>query len=777
MQPSADPTVRALQEVLGDGYVVGRELTGGGMSRVFVVDEPALERKLVAKVLLPELAAGVSAERFKREISLTARLQHPQIVPIFAAGEVDGLPFFTMPFVSGASLRERLRSGEPVSLGDAVSILRDVARALEHAHALGIVHRDIKPENVLMAGRSAVVTDFGVAKALSASTNPGSDGLTSNGYSLGTPAYMAPEQAAADPNVDHRADMYTLGILAYELLCGRTPFAARGPRGMIAAHITEAPRHLSELSPQVPPLLADLVMRCLAKDPDNRVQTATEFLAGLDESMVYGFAGAASLMPAATAARELSATNSPMTIAVMPFTVQGGESDAVFLADGIAEEVLNTLARLPTLRVAARASAFALKGRDADVREVGRVLGVSRVVDGTLRQAGKRLRVNARLTTVSDGFLTWSDRFDRELEDVFEIQDEVATAIVNELQVALFNTRGDPVAKVRRPTSDMEAYEQYLRARYFLNQRVDGMWKAMEHYQRALDRDPAFALAHAGVAEGYYLLTVYAALSPAEGSPKAREAALRALELDPTMAEAEVVLSTYALWYDWNVEESLRRIERALRLKPSDPLAHSCHACCFAVLGRHAESIAAARRAVDVDPLALFAHGNLIMAQYLASQFDDAIATCDKVLELSPQNSEAYRWSALCLFQLGRREEALASVQKAVDFSGRHFWPLANQAAMFARVGRRDEAMVILEDLRQREAHSYVPPLAVASVEASLGDLDGFFASMERAIEVRDFWLPMLRVDPGFAGLKKLPRFVAMLETLTPASAVVTPAG
>jgi eukaryotic-like serine/threonine-protein kinase len=741
-----------LQEALGPSYVVGRELGGGGMSRVFQVEELSLGRTIVVKVLSPDLVAGVSLERFKREIALTARLQHPHIVPIFAAGEVAGLPYYTMPYVAGDSLRSLLRRSVTLQLRETLSILQDVARALEHAHGSGVVHRDIKPENVLLAGRSAVV---------SLSTGSG-DALTSVGLSLGTPAYMAPEQAAADPDTDHRADLYTFGVMAYEMLAGNTPFGHRAARAIIAAHVLEAPPPLGERRPDLPDAVTELVMRLLEKDPADRPQTATEVLQALEEIQS---GTASSRRP--TPERQQAATD--LTIAVLPFRRQGGSEDAEHLSDGIAEEIINSLARNPSLRVVARSSSFALREQVVDLAEVGRKLNANRLVDGTLRQAGKRVRVTAQLNDVVDGLQIWSEKFDREMDDFFELQDEIAGAISSALKVALFNSRGD-IQPARKRTSDLEAYDLYLKGRFFLNQRVDGMWKAMEYYERALQRDPQFALAHAGVAEGYFLLIIYSAISPGEGAPRARDAALRALELDASLAEAEIVLSNYALWYAWDTPEAMKRLSRAMELKPSDALAHSCLAYCYASEQEHERSLDQARRAVAIDPLGIFAVSNLAVMQYLARQFEESIATCGNILEIAPNNSEAHRWMALSHFHLGQWKEAFASIDLAVTHSNRHHWPLANLGAMLARAKKRDKAVEILEELRQRATGEHIPPLAFATLHYGLGQLDECFAELERSVEARDFWLFMLRADPGFAALQADPRFEQIAAQLKPLS-------
>ncbi|MEO5817326.1 MAG: protein kinase [Gemmatimonadaceae bacterium] len=753
----ADPLRERLRVELGDAFAIESELARGGMSHVFVAEDKALGRKIVIKVLDPELAAGVSAERFKREVTLTAKLQHPHIVPIYSAGEVSGLPYYTMPFVTGDSLRTRLERDGALPVMQTMSILRDVALALECAHEHSVVHRDIKPDNILLAGRSAIVTDFGVAKAFVISSRPGTT-LTSMGMTLGTPAYMAPEQGAADPTVDHRADLYALGIVAYEMLTGKTPFAGRPAMAMIAAHVTEEPAPIDALRTGLPPALSQLVMQLLVKDPGGRPQSAAELLAAL-----------ADIGTRIDERGQLRADASEIrSVAVLPFRNLSHEDGGEYLSDGITEEILNALARLPSLRVAARSSSFAFKNMDVDVKDIARKLRVGNVLEGSVRQAGTHIRVTAQLSNAADGFQMWSERYDRELADVFDIQEDIATKIAASLQVALFDSGARITSPVRRTSVDIEAYELYLKGRHFLGRRIEDMQRAEEYYQRALERDPKFALAHTGMAEVHFLYTMYDAVVPRVGVPKARMAALRALALDPNLAEALIVLSNASLFYDWNHAETLRLIERAMRLKRSDPLVHSAHAFYLASLGRHEEAIERATYASELDPLGVLASGNRAIVSYLGSRFEDAVAYCESTLDNDADDSEAYRWRALSLFQLGRRDEAFQSIASSVDQSQRHYWPLANQAAMLARAGKEREALEMLAELEKRAIDEPIPPLALASVHYGLGNIDAFFAMLDKSIAARDLWLIQLNVDPGFAAVRADPRFKAAVARIVP---------
>jgi TolB-like protein/tRNA A-37 threonylcarbamoyl transferase component Bud32 len=441
-----------IQSGLGEGYTVERELGGGGMSRVFVARDETLGRQVVVKVIAPELAEGLSAERFTREVRLAARLQQANIVPVLTAGTAGSLPYFTMPFVRGESLRARISSGQPVPWTEALGILRDVARALAYAHGEGVVHRDIKPENILISGGAAVVADFGIAKAISASrTQDGalSTGITQAGASLGTPAYMSPEQALGDASTDHRADIYAWGIVAWELLGGAHPFAHHSTmQSLVAAHIAEAPPSLAARRPELPTALTQLVMRCLDKDPMRRPDSATEILAGLEGTTPVSIgtvppgAKRSKVVVAAAVLTALAigavffagrgpsmATAEERSLAVLPFTATGGDTANAYLAEGIADEVSNTLAQIPGLRLAGRSSAARFAGKNATAQEVGAALNVSTVLDGTVRRVGNQIRVSVEMSDGRDGSVIWREQYSRATNDVFAVQDEIARAI------------------------------------------------------------------------------------------------------------------------------------------------------------------------------------------------------------------------------------------------------------------------------------------------------------------------------------------------------------
>ena len=688
-----------LQSALGGAYTIERDLGGGGMSRVFLAEDTRLGRRVVVKVLSPELGAGVSAERFEREIKLAARLQHPHIVPLLSAGDVDGLPYYTMPYVAGASLRERMQAGS-IPTNEAMSILRDVAKALAYAHRQGIVHRDIKPENVLLSEGSAMVADFGVARAIRAATTLAPEStITQLGTQIGTPAYMAPEQAAGDPDVDFRADLYAFGVMAYELLAGQHPFSERRTiHALVIAHMTEAPKALTTHTTNVTPSAASIVMQCLGKDPAERPESASAIVAALESS---------ASTPVLTPAAAIKTQPSVKTIAVLPFANMSGDPDNEYFSDGITDDIISALTSVRGLRVAARASAFSYKGKNEDLATIGRTLGVSIVLQGSVRRAGNKVRVTAQLMDAQDGFQLWSERFDRSLDDIFAIQDEIARNIVERLELTLGLKEARPL--VARPTDDLQAYELYLRGREAVQQRnPHSMRRGLEFFEQAIARDPKFARAQLGVAEAYIGLGVYQAIPPRDAGDKAEAAIAKAAAIDPDLAAGHVLRAQLKLYLrsDWRTAGT--DLAEATRRDPNDALANAYMGYLKALLGDLAEYPRWSARAVECDPLSPFVRGLAGMAHYCAGEFDDALRLYDEGLALDPNSVICVWQSGMTLDRLGRPAEALQRFTRAVDLSRRGSLMLSFLYRELHKLGRTAEAHAVLDELRARAAQEYV---------------------------------------------------------------------
>ena len=725
-----------LQHTLGASYTLERELGGGGMSRVFVAEDTALGRSVVVKVLPPEMASGVSIERFKREITLAARLQHPHIVPLLSAGEAGGLPYFTMPFVEGESLRARLARGEEVPLKAAVHLLREVASALAYAHRKGVIHRDIKPENVLITEQHAMVTDFGVAKAISAATHADVDGLTAVGVALGTPAYMAPEQVAGDPGTDHRADIYAFGVIAYELLAGRAPFAGRTAQALMAAHVLETPEAISNRRAGVPTELSALVMRCLEKSPDNRPQSAEDILRRLDD------------VPATHREHK----DARPSIAVLPMVNTSGDPENEHFSDGLTDELIGVFSKVDGITVTGRTSTFALKGKGLSVRAITDLLHVEHVLEGSVRRAGDRLKVRVQLVN-ADGGVIWSESYDRRLEDVFAVQEEIAQAVVRALEVKLVAARG-PL--VRPATKDLTAYDLFLKGRYVRRGMApDQMRLAIQYFEQAVARDPSYARAYAWLSDTHWLQIVLASRPTSEEVPLAREHATAALALDSSLAEAYWAMAQLLAGFDWDRPAAERAFKRAIALDPGFEEARHLYGIFLFHWSRIDEAEAELTRTLEIDPLLAAAHHTFGRLHLSMRRPDEAITHLREALTLEPMFSLAHSQLGHAYLQKGMTAEAISEFEAGARIGSPS--DKAHLAYGYARVGRHEDAKAILANLVL--PGNYPPPFHMALAYVGLGDHNEAFRWLEQAREEHAPWLITVNIDRAFDPLRVDARF------------------
>jgi len=766
------------------------------MSRVFVAEEVSLGRKVVVKVLPPDLAATVNVERFRREIQLAAKLQHPLIVPVLAAGISEGLPYYTMPFIEGESLRARLaRSGE-LPVPEAAKILRDVLSALSYAHEHGVVHRDIKPDNVLLTGSHAVVADFGVAKALSASTNPGSS-LTSLGVALGTPAYMSPEQAAADPATDHRADLYGVGAMAYEMLTGHQVFSARSPQAMLAAHAIEKPEPINQRRPSVPAPLSALVMRALEKHAADRPQSAGEMLAELEAAVTPSGATPPTTMRPATkpfwsrpraavafailavvaagavyaysshgratgnnAAGPPGSTGTVLNaVAVIPFANTGGDPKDEYFSDGMTDELAHALSRLPQVRVAGRSSSYSYKGKPIPAQEIGRALNVSAVVEGSVRRSGHRVRVIAQLTNAADGRVMWSDAFESSASDLFQVQDDFTREIVEALRPALGGAAAASAASTSRGTDDPGAYELYLKGRYFFAKRgTAGLKRAVSYFGQAAAKDPKFARARAGMSMAYSILGGYEASDST--APLAMTNARLALALDSTLGDAHLALAN-AFLTATQLKEADAEFRRALKLQPDDPTTHQWYGDNLAVLGRVQEALAEEKRASALDPLSPIIAHEVGYALYLNHRFEEAVSWDARAVELDPTLTIAQQQLGINLVAAGRPAEAVKVLERAYANDPANLGTLGNLIYAYAASGRWADARAVHKGAAAKIGK--IPDFDEVVAQLSVGDRKGAMDTFEHLTRNRLDQLPY-GCDPQYDPLHEEPRFMAIMR-------------
>jgi len=779
-----------LQRTLGAAYTIERELGGGGMSRVFVATETALKRRVVVKVLPGEMSGRLAVERFKREIGIAARLQHAHMVPLLTAGEVDGLPYFTMPFVEGQSLRERLAQPDArLPLTDAVRVLREIASALAYAHAHDVVHRDIKPDNVLLSGGAAMVTDFGVAKAVDAAATTATEGITSVGLALGTPAYMAPEQACADPRTDHRADIYAWGMLAYEMLAGETAFAGRSAQAMLAAHVTEMPADLASRSSSTPPALAALVTRAIAKNPDDRPQSAEELVRALDAmSGAIGSFGAAPAHPArrispaqgavgvlavvalvaagAWALRSQNAsvtvaTTEPamLTLAVLPIEIIGGDSTAEYLADGLTGELSRALKSVPGVQVAGDLSTAQFKGTHSAPAEMARKLGVVRLLSGKLQPGVGRVRLQMDLTD-STGTSLWSGTYNTETKDNFAMQDSITAAVARELRIVL-TPKTLAVTRAGR-TVNSDAHLLYLRGQFEKNKVSEaGLRNAIQYFTQALALDSNYAQAYAGMAFAYDMLADVFAPSH-EYHLKSLAAAERAVAKDSLLAEARTLHGYEIAAALWDFEKGRREIERGLELDPNNPDALFMAGLFYFMDGDHERGLDRADRLIRVDPLSPLAARLRAEILSFAERYPEALEQDQRARTLDPMVEIVESTRGTALRELGRYDEAVQEFLTKQALFGK---PMFGLAITYAKMGKRAEALQVIRAMEAREKNGWVEPTWFAVMYAAIGEHDSALRWLQRGFDEKTFsiraftswnhpWLRPLWNDPRYQVLR-----------------------
>ncbi len=707
------------------------------MAIVYLAQDRKHHRQVAIKVLRPELSATLGAERFLREIDTAARLNHPHILALHDSGKADDFLYYVMPYVEGDSLRGRLEREKQLSIADALAITREVADALCYAHSHDVVHRDIKPENILFQAGHAVVSDFGIARAIKTA---GGDRLTGTRVRIGTPGYMSPEQAEPDAEIDGRSDTYSLACVLYEMLAGEPPFLGKSAQTILARQLLEPVPPLRTVRDRVPHEVEQAIMRALARAPADRFTTAAQF--------------ADALLTRDTATTDGVSDDS---IAVLPFANLSPDPDTEYLSDGITEEIINALTQLPGLHVASRTSSFAFRGQAIDLVEVGTKLKVATVLEGSVRKAGSKLRVTAQLIKVADGYHLWSERYDREMTDVFAIQDEIGRAIASRLQVGLGATPGR--ALVTAATANLDAYHLYLKGRYCWAQRGAALKQAVEYFSQALVLDPNYALAHAGLADAYTLLTEYGMVPPSVVLPKVRAAIQRALELAPDLAEAHCAMGELKFIFDWDWPGSTRHLRRAIELNPRHVAAQYRLALHLSLVGGlFEEALGHAHRAVELDPLASLPVAQLGVVLIVAGRYDEAIASLLHATELGPAMLLPYLHLGVVYNHLGRTEEAIASLEVAAAASGRHPSTLTALAACFHSLGKTAEVQAIHEELTARARGGYVQTSALALAAAAAGRVDEAFQLLERACEERDSILIYSKRHPAFGLLQSDPR-------------------
>ena len=775
-------------------YRIVAPIGAGGMGEVFLAQDSRLERNVALKIL-PRAFAGDAERlgRFVREAKSASALNHPNILTIHEIGMSEGFHYLATELIVGETLRERIARGA-LPVADCLEIAIQVAAALGAAHAAGIVHRDVKPENVMIRADGLVkVLDFGLAKwsepqVVDPQGVTVDRGRTHPGVVLGTVAYMSPEQSRGK-TVDARTDLWSLGVVLYEMLSGRQPFEGESSTDVLANILHREPPQLALEAEELAPEIGAILGRALAKERLARYATSRELTADLKSAQkrlqfdaelgrsplpggnavsggVAGPASAASGASASSPARGSTGSGAALprhAIAVLPFRNLSAEAENDYFCDGLAEELLNALAKIDGFKVAARTSAFAFRDKPAGISEIGRALGVTTVLEGSVRTSRGRMRIAVQLVNAADGFHLWSERYDREMRDIFDVQDEITLAIVDALKIKLFGD--ERTAALKRGTENAEAHELYLRGRFSWNQRTaEAVRRAADYYQEAIAQDPRYALAHAGLAECYVLYPWLSVAPPHDSMPKARTAALRALEIDDDLAEAHAALGVYLSFYAWDQPASERELRRAIELKPSSATAyHWLGNIALLAMGRWDESLAAERRAGELDPLSLSIASDTGVTLLYARRFDEAIAQFRRTLAVDPKFYVARYHLGLTLHARGEYDAAIAEYRICLA-SDDDPWVTALLAFSLAKAGRRGEALEQRAKLIAESAGRYVPNVGLAIVHAALGENDEALRWLERDFEERSLFPPFYAWDPVFDDLRADPRFADLVH-------------
>ncbi len=763
-----------LQHDLASRYHLERTLGAGGMATVFLARDLKHDRPVALKVLSPGVAQEIGTDRFAREIRLAARLQHPHICSVYDSGESGGLLWFTMPYVEGESLDRRLDRVGPLPVGEALRIAREAAQALAYAHQQGVIHRDMKPANLLIArDGSTLVADFGIARSVAPSRTGVEQTLTEAGFALGTPAYMSPEQMAGGRDVDGRTDIYSLALVLYEMLVGERPFPQHGGLADFAQRMTTPVPQLALRRAEVPSGVDRLLQRALAFEPAQRHPSMAAFGEELESLRM----GRGTVAPAPSPLRRVAgllrglfgekgpsvapgtpAGEGPTSAAVLPFRDLSPAQDQAYFSDGLAEELTTALSRIPGLRVAGRTGAFQFRGAAVDLREAGRKLGVGAVVSGSVRRSGDRLRIGAQLVNVADGFELWSESYDREMADVFRVQEEIARSIAGALRVRLMGTAAAALAP--KPTSDLEAYDLFLRGRFAWHQRTAAtLPEAARCFEEAVARDPSFARAWAGLADACTVLPLYTGTSPATAWPRAKAAAQRAIGLDAGLADAHTALAYGTMLFEWDWATAELEFTRAIEADPGYAIAHHWYADFLAGRGRFEESLASMMRARELDPLSRITGVELAWVYSLLRRAEDAERTARQVLRLDPTYAHAHFVLGQILLMRGDADAAIRSIERSLELGGFNAHATGILIAALAQAGQRERARTELAMLEARAGTEYVPPFAFVIAHAAFGDLDQAFLFLERGITERDVLLPECFFEPPLDPLVSDPRY------------------
>ncbi|MBI5266980.1 MAG: protein kinase, partial [candidate division Zixibacteria bacterium] len=672
-------------------YKIQYKLGSGGMGDVYAALDPDLDRLIAIKVLPPIYTSNPEFKaRLMREAKAAARLHHPNIVTVYEVGELGGTAYIALELVDGVTLKDKLKDTPP-ELAQVLDWTCQIGEGLSEAHTAGVIHRDIKPSNILLDKKGRIrILDFGLAKASDA------DQLTQAGSTLGTAGYMAPEQVRGE-TVNYRADIFSLGVVLYELLTGKSPFVRDNAPATMYAIVHSDPAPLNTCRPGIPSLLQMVVDRALAKSEDARYQSVADMIKDLRKVQTDLTGGPVG-----------SGQTAGPSIAVLPLVDMSPQRDQEYFCDGIAEEIINALTRVQGLRVVSRTSAFQFKGKSLDVRDIGLRLGVTAVLEGSVRKSGDKIRIAAQLISVADGMHLWSEKYDRDTSDLFEIQDDIARTLVDTLTSKLV---GGSTTLVRQTTTNLEAYNLYLQGRFFWNQRTHpGLTRALDCFEKALALDPEYVLAYVGLADALFILFAYNFVDPHTAVPRARIAVEAALKLDEKSAEAYTTLAGIQAYHDWDWKTAEQSFLKALELNPGYATAQHWYAELLALTGRFDQAEARFLKALEVDPLSYIINTMYGCFLFRYGQTDKAIERLSNVVKLNSHIDVTLAWLGFALLEAGRKDDALAMLDRCVEITGRNPYAIGMRGHGRALAGDREAAQKAFNELKAMPPSTWIPP-------------------------------------------------------------------
>ena len=765
--------------IFASRYEIIEELGKGGMGKVYRVEDKKIKEEVALKLIKPEIASDKKTiERFSNELKMALKISHRNVCRMYDLGEEKGAHYITMEYVPGEDLKSFIRRAAPVSIGKSISIAKQVCEGMAEAHRLGVVHRDLKPQNIMVDEEgNARIMDFGIARSVKGK------GITGAGVMIGTPEYMSPEQVEGKES-DQRSDIYSLGVILYEMVTGRVPFEGETPLGIAMKHKAEMPKDPRELNDQIPVQFSQVILRCLEKEKQKRFHNAVEVGSELDKiekgiptperviperkpitskEITVSFGLKKLLIPAliiifAVIALLISQflPRKQASLAVLPFTDLSPQRDQEVLCDGMTEEIISKLSGLEGWKVISRTSAMRYKDTDKDIKEIGQELDVATILEGSVRKEKDDIRVTVELINVKDRSQLWSDTYQQKLERVFYIQSDVAEKIANALKSKLSPEEKEKIQK--KPTDNLEAYNMYMKGRYFFHRH--NAFKAFEYFEQAIEEDPNYASAYAGIADSY--IKVGAVGLAGIAFPRAKEAVLKALEIDNSLSEAHVSLATIKYLYEWDWEGAEKEFKRAIELNPGYAVAHINYAVFLSAMARHDQAIQESRLSLELDPLSPDTNqsaGNIFAS---ARQYDEAIEALQRAIEMDPNMPFSHVSLGIVYIHKSMYSEAIEEIQKEKEIIHAPTLDLII-GIVYAKSGKKDEAKKVLERLKDADVLNFI----VAELYFVLGENDKGFEWLEKAYGAREAFMTGLKATPLIPdSVRSDPRFKALLKKM-----------